>query len=608
MFRILPGAAGARQNGPVQTALRRAGARELLIIVAYLAIVIGFTWPGVTHVFNRFGSLDPTNTAWNLWWVKQQLFAVHNPWHTDYMFAPVGTWLAFHTLTPLAGVLLSPLTAAIGAGPTANLTKFITPVISSYAAYRLALRVGLGRPASFLVGLLYGCSPALIWRADGHFNFASGAIFPPLVLLCSMRLRSSRSRRDAALLGAALGAALLIDQTFFLFSVGILAAYFGAAGWLEDRQGRMALLRGVGLAFLVGLVIASPQLWMMARQIGAGEFSSKGEPIGQSWVTYGAAPATLLAPSSNFETRTGIHFGLWAHEEGEGLSSYGLGLLILATAGALLAFRRRLTKWLIALWLALTVLALGPTLVIGHHVWTPLPIHSHGVDLSLLMPYTYLVHVPGLSDLRVAARFALLALLPLALLAGLGIQQLALRRGGLGWGVLGVGLAIAVLELGGPIRYTGPLYFDRLYAPVKADHSHSIVVDLPLTWASGILGSGHPLDRAIEASESMPLLRATQHGHPVAYGFAARISQDQLAELSRHRFYSDLLRLQGHSVYAVPVPRRVDPRRGAADARRMDVGWVTVWPDVSRRVVPYLRAAGFDRVASQRGARLFGRR
>jgi hypothetical protein len=199
-------------------------------------------------------------------------------------------------------------------------------------------------------------------------------------------------------------------------------------------------------------------------------------------------------------------------------------------------------------------------------------------------------------------------MLPLALLAGFGLSGLAARRRTATTLVLVAGLGLALLELGNPMRFTGPMHFDRLYGPVKADKTQSIVVDLPLTWGSGLLGSGRPLDTAAYLRESMPMLRATQHGHPVAYGFDARIGVGQLRELSSHRFYTDLLRLQGHSVYAVPVPRRPDPRKGAADARRLDVRWVTVWPGTSRRVIPYLRRTGFSRVTSERGAILFGRR
>jgi hypothetical protein len=585
----------------------RRRASDWLVAAAYLGLVVVFTWPGVTKVFSEFSSLDPTYTAWGLSWVEHQLFDLHNPWYTADMFAPTGTWLAFSNLSPLAGALLSPLTATIGAGATTNLTKLAIPVASSYATYRLALRLGLARAPAFATGALYGCSQVLMWRADSHFNLAAGSIFPPLALLAVIRLRESRRARDAAVLGVVFGATALIDQTYLLFTALIVAAFVAAVSLIENAEGRRSLLRGLAVGAGVALLVASPQLWMMLRQRDAGQYRPEDVAIGPSWVEYGTSPIALLAPTNNLEDRIGPRLGGWAHERGEGLANYGLGLLVLAASGAVLAFRRRLVKWLVAVWLALSLLALGPTIVIGDDTFTPLAVHSHDVDVSLLMPYTWLVHVPGLADVRVAARFGLLAMLPLALLAGIGIGALMARPGRLPKAVLLIGLAIAIVELGNPMRFSGPMEFDELYAPVEADASDSVVVDLPLSWASGTIAAGHPPDQVIHDSESMPLLRATQHGHPVAYGFAARIAPEQLADLSRNRFYTDLLLLQGGSIFYGPVPTATDPKAGAANARRIGVRWVVVWPEASRRVIPYLRRAGFRRESAERGAILFGR-
>ncbi|MEK6277995.1 MAG: hypothetical protein AABM29_08285 [Actinomycetota bacterium] len=585
---------------------RPAALREALVLGGYLTLVVIFTWPAVTKIFSEFASLDPTTTAWNFWWVKEQLFSLGNPFATDDIFAPVGTQLGFHTLSPLAGWLLAPLTAAIGAGPTTNLMKLVVPVINCYVTYRLALRLGLERWAAFAAGALYGCSPALIWRADGHFNFAAGAIFPPLALNAAVRLRFGSRTRDAVLLGVVLGASILIDLTFFLFSAGLVAAYGIAAAHLDGPQTRRPLLRGAGIAAGVAFLVALPQLVAMLSQVADGEYRQPRSVLAQSWATYGASPATLFAPAFPLEERTDIRLGLWAHRPGEGLSNYGWGLLILAVAGAVLAFRRRLVKWLIAVWLALTILSLGPSLVLGSDTYVPLAITAYGQKLSLLAPYSYLVQIPGLSDLRAAARFGLLAMLPLALLAGLGLQQLVARRLAAAWAVLALGAGLALVELGGEIRSTGPMHYDRIYGPVEDDSSESIVVDLPLTWSSSTSGAGAPYDGLAFASPEMAMLRATQHGHPAAYGVAARVGPDVVPDLLSNRFYRDLLRLQGRSVYSSPPsPNPPDPEAGGANARRLGVGWVTVWPQASRRVIPYLRGAGFERVAEEKGTLLY---
>ena len=213
------------------------------------------------------------------------------------------------------------------------------------------------------------------------------------------------------------------------------------------------------------------------------------------------------------------------------------------------------------------------------------------------MPFTWLVRIPGLDELRVAARFAQFALLPAALLAGLGLQAL-LRRGGLAV-LLGIALmALAVLEAGWPISRVPqiPLTRDELYAPVKADRSESIVVDVPVGFLSG---PGNGPGPGIGSMEGM--FRATEHGHPIASAYLARITVNRINDLTSHRFYTDLL---GHQQEAAERPleiispdlvRPMNPKAGRMDAREMGVGWVVIWPGqgVTGKARRYVRAVGF---------------
>jgi hypothetical protein len=161
---------------------------------------------------------------------------------------------------------------------------------------------------------------------------------------------------------------------------------------------------------------------------------------------------------------------------------------------------------------------------------------------------------------------------PLAM-AGLGIRELASRPGRLPRVALVAVGAMALLELGGTIRFTGPMHYDRLYSPVEADDSRSIVVDLLLSWASGERVDGRPFDEEFAAGPSMSMLRATQHGHPVAWRFAARIGLKTLDELERNRFYPDLLVLREDRASFTrsrdhPIPARVAPTRARSASGR----------------------------------------
>src|SRR5262249_62133455 len=86
----------------------------------------------------------------------------------------------------------------------------------------------------------------------------------------------------------------------------------------------------------------------------------------------------------------------------------------------------------------------GATLVIESQAHVPLAVTWDGARVSLLMPYTWLVHVPGLSALREADRLALLGLVGAVVLAGSAVDWLSRHSRPL----LFVAAALAALEAG----------------------------------------------------------------------------------------------------------------------------------------------------------------
>jgi hypothetical protein len=215
------------------------------------------------------------------------------------------------------------------------------------------------------------------------------------------------------------------------------------------------------------------------------------------------------------------------------------------------------------------------------------------------MPYTWMTYLPFFADVRVPARFTMLGMLPLAMLGGLGFALLR-SRGRIALGLAAVLVAFAVVESGfpdgGAAKKWVPMERERLYAPVKADRSDSIVVDVPLGFIGATEGVGGFPGGVVE-----PMLRATEHGHPIASAYITRLPRDTIGALQRHRFYADLTALQNPGV-AAPA---VDVPASAESARALGVGWVVVWPDGQRRVLPFLEQTGFRRVREDDGILLY---
>ena len=102
---------------------------------------------------------------------------------------------------------------------------------------------------------------------------------------------------------------------------------------------------------------------------------------------------------------------------------------MLALAGLVISWRRRSARRLGLLWLGSAALAMGSALKIGTTSYLPAAVTLGGVRLSGVLPFTWLVQVPGLAAFREADRFTLLGLVPAALLGGSTLGWLATRPG-----------------------------------------------------------------------------------------------------------------------------------------------------------------------------------
>ncbi len=352
------------------------------------------------------------------------------------MAAPVGIQLGFDTTMPLAGLIMTPVTLAFGPSAAFTLLTIVAPGLACYLMYRAA-RLWLAAPGAIAAGALFGLSAMLTWQDWYHLNIALGTLFLPMTLEAAVRLRRRPGRRQAIILGLVLGTSVLVNQESAVLAA-ILAALIllpwllglGTARPADVRAaapGTSAKLTVIGLGALVAVIIGSPQLIAMAQQALAGGASIDPAKLVSTYVLYGTGLPTLFAPSPRLDS-SGPHALTAAytyHAPDEGVPTFGVLLSGLALAG-LAASRRRRPAWLFALlWGCCAVLALGPTLIIGTRTHIPVAQNWHGTKVSLLMPYTWLVHIPVLSALREADRFALLGMIGAAILAGAAVDWLA---------------------------------------------------------------------------------------------------------------------------------------------------------------------------------------
>lgn len=570
----------AQAGGRFQAAASRPAARELLLLAAYLAAGIALTWPRVTYPARHLlpETRDVSSYVWDLWWIAHQVTHLGNPFFTHYMAAPAGIQLGFDTTMPLAGLIMTPVTLALGPSVSFGLLTMIAPGLACYVMYRAA-RLWLAAPGAIAAGALFGLSSMLAWQDWYHLNIALGTLFLPMTLEAAVRLRRRPGLRQGVILGLVLGASVLVNQESAVMAVLLAAA--ALLPWLVSNRGAV---RALAAGALVALAVASPQLAAMAQQAASGGTSVSAAKLASDYGTYGAAFPGLFAPSPQLD-----HIGLHAvaslyqyRVPDEAVATYGLVLSVLALFGLVVAWRRRGFRLLGLLWLGGAALALGSTLVIGSHVLVPLAVTWDGARVSLLMPYTWLVHVPGLSALREADRLALLGLVGAAVLAGSAVDWLSRRSRPL----LAVAAVLAALEAGWTGSPTDRGFMPTASAlqaldrPIAADHSASIVLDVPFGLRGGLPLYGSSIARPA-------FLLATADGHPRAISYTSWVPRTTTRWFKKHPFYVDLVAVQnGGQVSAAGL------LAARSDVRRMNIGWVLDW-GASQQVTRYLTDTGF---------------
>jgi hypothetical protein len=602
---------------------RRSLCIHFAVLLGYLGAGIAVSWPRATYLTDRLvpGTRDAALFVWDFWWMARSVTHLSNPWFTTFQAAPAGTQLGYHTLMPLPGALMTPVTLGFGPSVSYNLLSVAAPALMAYAMYRVARLWVNSQTGAIAAGAFFGLSTILMWNAWYELNIALGAVFLPLTLEAVVRLGRRPGWPRAVLLGVVLAAALLTDQESAIMAIGLAAV--ALLPWLIRRAARggarpWVKLRSAAVAAVTFGVAASPQLIAMAEQTMAGNAGVPAAGLAGNYISYAAAPQQIFAPSPRVAAFGLANLAGYYYRSGQEnlpITAYGVVLTALALAGLALCWRRRGARLLAVAWVACTLLAMGTGIAIGSRDYVPVAQTWDGIRVSMIMPYTWLVRISWLSSFREANRFLEIGLVPLALLAGAAVDWLRQHARP----ALLAALALAVLETGSAGADIGPPVtmaadLPALAGPIAADHSGSIVVDIPYGVRSGapLSGEGPPFDPEAQ-------LLATEDGHPSAVGYVSRLPQSTLTADDQQIFFTDLLHVQHEPrvlTATLLAARRGDRARLTTvrlDARRLRIGWAIIWlntpgadigPDVPT-IEHYLRAVGFRFAYAADGALVF---
>ncbi len=391
--------------------------RDLGAAAFFLALAVAMTWP-LARILER-GVANPGDPLQQTYVLDWDWYAtLHQPLHLFQanLFYPAKDTLAYGEHMYGIALFLFPLRMlGFGALTTHNIAVILGFAFCGFAAYLLGRMLTGSTLAGIAAGIFYAYLP---WRFTQlpHTNYL-WAGWLPLLVVALLHCARKPGWRSAALFGAAFLLNGITNLHFFVF--GAIAIVVSVPIVVRDRG---QWLR-VAAATLVALALITPFLipyFRVARETG----------MRRSWAdvkSWSASPRDWLNPGATnrfyrriFDPKTDPELWLFPGAAGIALSILGLYA----------ARRERRTLAVALLWLALGFIG-----SLGVHAFLHRFLFSH---------------VPGMSSLRVPARWATIAYVGMTMLVAYAVAGSRNQRN---WPAI-LAAAVFVVELhAAPIRW-----------------------------------------------------------------------------------------------------------------------------------------------------------
>jgi hypothetical protein len=502
-----------------------------LATLAYVILTLAYSWPLPANLVHGIAHdpYDPILNAWILWWTTKAVPLSAHWWNAPIFYPAVGVLAFSEHLLGLAPIA-APLIALTG-NPLLgyNVTLLATYVLSALGAHFLAYTLTRRHDAAFVAGIAYAFAPYRLAQVP-HIQVLAGYWAP--VCLAALHRYDREPRPRWAILAASAWLMQALSCGYYMFFLSVLLALWVL--WFAAGRWPLRTLAGAAAAFGVAALLLAPVLrdyqiilrdtYGFSRSIGeirifsadvAGLLLASEDLLLWGWVHVIQRPESSLFPGiamvllAAFAVFSATPFGV---EPGESprmrtlraalaailivlliataipiaygtwrLTLGGIRLISIARAdkpltlalGALIALvvsfprvraaiRRRspLAFYLFAA-VGMWVFALGPDPTV--------------MDRRALYqaPYGWLMRLPGFDGLRVPARFWMMALVCLSVVAALAVQRLQGRTRR-----IAIALAVAGLLLDG-----WPRVFIVLAAPQIRPAPPGVTsrLDLPLS-------------------------------------------------------------------------------------------------------------------------------
>jgi hypothetical protein len=468
--------------------------------ILYLAAACFLTWPLVTELSSHLGALegegDPYLNVWILGWGLHAW--LHDPSSIfngrifdANIFYPTPGSLTFSDHLLLQSWLLSPVYALTGNVVLCyNLLLLISLAASGLAMHALVRTITGSTGAAVIAGLAWACWP---YRTAHLLHLQLQSLyFLPLALLALHRVAAARRWSDAIALGV-LAALQAISSVYYGVMTAIaLAVSALTLGWTTGQWRSRRYWMRLSVAAVLGAVLIVPVAWPYWR-------TQQREGFGRNLYEAAVHSATMqsytqVPPANLVYGRTGL-LPLRAPAAGERDRRHvehqmfpGVTLLCLAAIGLWRGWRSDSRPVVIS---GLALVVTGGVLSLG----------PEGVRWLYAEVSDW---VFGFQAIRAPARFAVVAIAGLCVLAGTAVASIRLRPAAVGL------LAIALL-----VEYANA---PQAFAPAPG---RSTAVGHWLQSAT-VPGAVLYLPLSLDRENSTFMVQSLEHRRPIVNGYSGQ--------------------------------------------------------------------------------------
>lgn len=468
---------------------------EIVLFLVYLLLALVFTYPLILHPTISIYGLrgDHLFQLWESWWRKNALLQGKSLMSTDLIYAPAGYNFSNQPLQPLPLFLNLVLTILTNEVVALNLLLILSFPLSGMAVYWLVKDLTDNRLASAFSGLVYSFSMYHFSHAWEHSSLIS-IYWMPLFVWSLVRFDRLKNLKSA-LVAALLFTLVLLDNFYYGFMMVFFAVSFVIVRSLQgflvsqssylDRRRALLLLAFVASVF----VLTSPVVIPILRRSFEGSGMASWERQGSyerslhdlNW--FSARPWHYLLPSPHHPILGGYSqaildwlatkppYFLTQPYSGKEHNLYlGWAVLCLSAFAVVMMLKKRLGER--GRWVALFAILGVIMMIFSAPPYATLS--SHRINF----PSNFLHAVFPM--FRAYARFGVLVLLCISVLAGFGLAHLLekIRHSGRRYLLVGLLSLMALAEVALP-SFNVDLKPPEVYRWLKEQPGDFIVLEFP---------------------------------------------------------------------------------------------------------------------------------